>query len=154
MFTVNKMLNNKPKKHMKSRGILLVILVLIGLIGVYYENVNFSTYQGAECDLSASSCEFRLENEQISVKFLSDIVVEEEIFLEFDLSQGLKLEKAWIEGVNMFMGKTPVIKENEAYLTFLGSCNLDTMKWRLVFTVTNKKGQASTHSAIFFTYLD
>jgi hypothetical protein len=52
------------------------------------------------------------------------------------------------------MGKTPVIKEDEAYLTFLGSCNLQKMQWRLVFIVSNKKSQAFTRSAIFYTYLE
>jgi hypothetical protein len=128
--------------------------VLVGAIGIYYENVKSSSYHQSECDLSVSECVFRLENDQMTVKFLSDIVVEEELFLEFDLPQDLRLENAWIEGVNMFMGKTPVMKEGETYLTFLGSCNLETMKWRLVFTVTNKNGQAFTRSAIFFTYLE
>lgn len=123
----------------------------MSLSGVYYKNVNSQGNLQKECDLTVEKCTFVYENNKIIVKFLSPIVTEEELLLSIDLPKELKLTKAWIEGVNMFMGKTPIMKEDIGYITFLGSCNLAQMQWRLILHIENQNGQVKTYSAAFYT---
>jgi hypothetical protein len=137
--------------YSKQTLILLIALIAISISGVYYKNVNAKRNHQEECDLTVKKCTFLYEKNKINVSFLSPIVTEEEILLAIDMPQELKLTKAWIEGANMFMGKTPIIKEEDGYVTFLGSCSLTQMQWRLNLHVENQNGQVKTYSAAFYT---
>jgi hypothetical protein len=138
--------------YSKQALILFIALIAISLSGVYYKNVNSKINYQEKCDLTVKKCTFLYEKNKINVGFLSPIVTEEEILLSIDMPQELKLTKAWIEGANMFMGKTPVIKEENDYVTFLGSCNLAKMQWRLNLYVENRNGQVKNYSATFYTH--
>jgi len=140
--------------HSKQALILFVALLIISLSGVYYKNVNSPAPSQEKCDLSLGKCTFVYGDNEISVNFLSPIVTEEEILLTFELPADTILTKAWIEGLNMFMGKTPIIEEAGRYVTFLGSCNLDRMDWQLNLMIENKNGQVTSYSAVFHTYND
>ncbi|WP_395343238.1 hypothetical protein PN836_002955 [Ningiella sp. W23] len=100
-----------------------------------------------------------IENHTITVSFEQTPVSEEELFLNFELPETVKIEDIWIEGVNMYMGKTPVLFEDENApnrgVTFLGSCNLDEMQWQLKvqLSVNSKQGQ-HTLALPFNTYLN
>ena len=140
--------------HSKQTLILFVALLMISLSGVYYKNVNSTDESPQNCELSLGKCTFVYGDDEISVIFLSPIVTEEEILLAFELPPDVKLTEAWIEGINMFMGKTPVIEEAGRYVTFLGSCNLDTMHWQLNIEIEDKNGQVILYSAAFYTSND
>lgn len=137
--------------YSKQALILFVALLGISLAGVYYKNVNSSGSSQEDCDLNLGKCTFVYGDDEISVNFLSPIVTEEEVLLSLELPPNVKLSEAWIEGLNMFMGKTPVIEEAGRYVTFLGSCNLDTMQWQLNIKVEDKNGQVTSYSAVFYT---
>jgi hypothetical protein len=137
--------------HSKQALIPFVVLLITSLAGVYYKNVNSSGASQENCDLSLGKCTFVYGDDEISVNFLSPIVTEEEVLLSVELPPNVKLTEAWIEGLNMFMGKTPVIEEAGRYVTFLGSCNLDTMHWQLNMKVEDKNGQVTSYSAVFST---
>jgi len=137
--------------YSKQALILFLALLAISLAGVYYKNVNSSGASQENCDLSLGKCTFVYGDDEISVNFLSPIVTEEEVLLSLELPPNVKLTEAWIEGLNMFMGKTPVIEEAGRYVTFLGSCNLDTMQWQLNMKVEDKNGQVTSYSAVFYT---
>jgi len=137
--------------YSKQALILFVALLAISLAGVYYKNVNSSGASQEDCDLNLGKCTFVYGDDEISVNFLSPIVTEEEVLLSLELPPNVKLTEAWIEGLNMFMGKTPVIEEAGRYVTFLGSCNLDTMQWQLNMKVEDKNGQVTSYSAVFYT---
>ena len=137
--------------YSKQALILFIALVTISVAGVYYKNVNSPGASQERCDLNLDKCTFVYGEDEISVNFLSPIVTEEEVFLAFELPPNVKLTKAWIEGVNMFMGKTPVIEEAGRYVTFLGSCNLGTMHWQLNMEIEDENGQVSSYSAVFYT---
>jgi hypothetical protein len=137
--------------YSKQTLILFIALLAISLSGVYYKNVNSSINPSGECDLTVGKCTFVYKNDEISVKFLSPIVTEEEILLSIELPQELKLTEAWVEGVNMFMGKTPIMKTDDGYVTFLGSCSLAKMQWQLNLNIENQNGQVKTYSAAFYT---
>lgn len=137
--------------YSKQSLILFVALLVISFAGVYYKNVNNSGASQENCDLNLGKCTFVYGDNKISVNFLSPIVTEEEVLLSLELPPNVKLTEAWIEGLNMFMGKTPVIEEAGHYVTFLGSCNLDKMHWQLNMKVEDKNGQVSSYSAVFYT---
>ncbi|AEP29945.1 hypothetical protein [Brumicola nitratireducens] len=137
--------------YSKQALILFVALLAISLAGVYYKNVNSSGASQDKCDLNLGKCTFVYGDDEISVNFLSPIVTEEEVLLRLELPPNVKLTEAWIEGLNMFMGKTPVIEEAGRYVTFLGSCNLETMHWQLTIKVIDKNGQVNSYSAVFYT---
>jgi hypothetical protein len=134
--------------------ILFILLALVSVTGVYYNNVKNSVFVENTCDLSREKCAFDFNGKKISVKFLSKIITEEEILLSIDLPDGLIVKEGWIEGVNMYMGKTPIIKQGNEFVTFLGSCNLAKMEWRLHFSVEDENGQVKNYSAAFYTTLE
>jgi hypothetical protein len=85
---------------------------------------------------------------------LTPIQTEEEILLTISVPEGIVVSATWVEGVNMYMGKTPVIPENDHYTTFLGSCNLATMEWQLNINTKNKSDQLETYLVTFYTSND
>ncbi|MBT1449644.1 hypothetical protein KJ365_02030 [Glaciecola sp. XM2] len=140
----------------KARILLFASMLIAVFLGIYIANVNKELNTSSECDITFSSCEMRLFNEQFRVKFEHPPEIEEELFLQFDLGEHLTIEEAWIEGVNMYMGKTPVMFEdklnNNRAVTFLGSCNLSKMHWHLHVNVkTDLTGEVKSVVVPFTT---
>jgi len=140
----------------KSSIYLIVTLILLGVGALGYKNVNEPTITQDECNITSKGCQFRLENALMTVKFDQKPMTEEELYITFELPSTHTVSKAWIEGVNMYMGKTPIMFENPSSnrgITFLGSCNLNEMTWRMYLVLVNKEsGEISTFSTTFFTY--
>jgi hypothetical protein len=135
----------------KSNIALFVALLLISISGACYKYVTSTKTDHLECQIAVDSCTLLNESGAIRIKFLTAIETEEEMLLNIDLPKGLSLDEAWIEGVNMFMGKTPVMLENNQYITFLGSCSLSKMEWKLNLKISDKNGLVQLYSAIFYT---
>lgn len=138
----------------KTRQVnLLVSLIFIVLVGIYYVNVNGTSDITSECEITEESCVFKGKNGIINVKFLQAPVIEEELRLKFTVFGDVKIINVWVEGINMYMGKTPVIFEDNPNIgiTFLGACHLSEMKWRLNIEAENKEGEVLKYSAFFFT---
>jgi hypothetical protein len=114
---------------------LFVSALILVFVGIYLSNVNKPLNSKGECDITSDTCSIPVFDSQLSVKFEQVPQTEEELYLNVDLGRGLSVEQAWIEGVNMYMGKTPVLFEDPTHpsraVTFLGSCNLTEMQWRL-----------------------
>ncbi|WP_051275286.1 hypothetical protein [Aestuariibacter salexigens] len=94
------------------------------------------------CNITQRACQFRLHNGVGTLEFLNRPVTEEELTLALKLPDDAAFESGWIEGVNMYMGRTPLLFENKAQgadsihlVTFLGSCNLDVMEWQLTLQI-------------------
>lgn len=96
----------------------------------------------------------------LRIKFLQAPAIEEELFINFDISKGYVIAGAWVEGENMYMGKTPIIFENidnkktNKGFTFLGSCTQPDMQWKLYIEVKSEAGDTSLYSAFFNTRLN
>lgn len=96
----------------------------------------------------------------LRIKFIQTPKVEEELLVTFDISTGNTIKQAWIEGANMYMGKTPVIFEQigpnkiNQGLTFLGSCTQAHMEWHMFIEVMDTEDKTKVYSARFNTYLD
>ncbi len=129
------------------------------IFGVYLSNVSSSLTASGNCDLTSDACAPLVFNQTVRVNFEQPPVAEEELFLQFSQNDGLSIQNVWIEGVNMYMGKTPVLFEDPSQtgraVTFLGSCNLSEMQWALY---ANIKNNATSEVALvkftFSTYQD
>ncbi len=129
------------------------------IFGIYLGYVNTSLNNEAECNLTNSACNVSLGEQYLSVRFLQTPVAEEELLLEFDMPPNYHIDKAWIEGINMYMGKTPVMFEDanskNRGVTFLGSCNLQEMQWRLFVELEHiESSERHRASFDFYTYLN
>lgn len=126
-------------------------LVLAVFYGIYRSSVNSLLQVESECNVGIKKCTFIKNGLAFSIEFMHKPVVEEELFIQFGLPSGWIVEQTWIEGINMYMGQTPVLFEKPAEkidnketivwegVTFLGSCNVSQMRWRLNTVVRNKK---------------
>lgn len=95
------------------------------------------------CTIQNNYCEFIDEQQNFEVTFLTSPEVEEETLVQIVSNQAFEIENAWIEGVDMYMGKTPVIwqtieLQRAKGVFFLGSCNQATMQWRLIIEFKQK----------------
>lgn len=95
----------------------------------------------------------------MSVTFEQQPITEEELFLVFDLDDSSSIVSAWVEGTDMYMGKTPVLFEDPLKplqaVTFLGSCNLQEMQWQLNVKVKNNAtAEVALIQLYFYTYAE
>jgi hypothetical protein len=136
--------------------VLFLILVLIVVLSTYLSSVNKNITTTNKCSLRNNICTFTNEYVNLGVGFKHSPIVEEEIFIEFTLSPNFTISQSWIEGANMYMGKTPVITnatENGVFegLTFLGSCTEPKMQWNMFIEVKNKKTEQTFIYSVFFS---
>ncbi|WP_124748922.1 hypothetical protein [Alteromonas facilis] len=108
------------------------------------------------CIMSDRECTVNLDNQAFTISFVEPPQIEEESFVSVKSTASFSVEAGWIEGVNMYMGKTPVIRNAESTtsyegLFFLGSCNLTQMEWQMTLVI-NKKTQPI--SVRFFTTVE
>ena len=103
------------------------------------------------CTLYLQKCDIQLNEGPLQVVILEQLVVEELIPVKISLPTPLKVEQIHIEGINMYMGKIPVLLENTepekwSGWFMLGSCTESEMKWQLRL---NLKGQTTPHYLYF-----
>ncbi len=138
---------------LKKQPIITVFLILaiatfiaVKTTGLLSEHVSNNTETIAEmngCAIQNNYCEFIVDQQIFEVSFLDSPLVEEENRVSISSNENFTISRAWIEGINMYMGKSPVIIEsatdNSAQaLYFLGSCNLETMQWRMLIQLEHK----------------
>ncbi len=142
---------NKSTKNSVTLVLICLLSVLTAVI--YTENVNEPLNRGYECRLSDQRCSFDGDLGSLRVTFEQPPEIEEELIIDFYFSANILLKRAWVEGDNMYMGKTPVVPENstdEALklnsidalnsfkgIIFLGSCTEPLMKWNLFVEMEN-----------------
>ena len=140
---------------MQIKNLVVVVLALIALVaGELLTEVAESSlatieqsHHTAVDGLSAPVCVSQhpaggwcVEQAQMQVAFShSPVVVEQEIAVSLSLHPGWVLERAWVEGVSMYMGKAPLILPAGSERTspvqatlFLGACSQPDMHWRIV----------------------
>lgn len=142
---------NKSTKN----SVTLVLICLLSVLAavIYTENVNEPLNRGYECRLSDQMCSFDGELGSLSVTFEQPPEIEEELVIDFYFSSNILLKRAWVEGSNMYMGRTPVVPENSTDgafklnsidalnsfkgVIFLGSCTEPLMQWNLYIEMEN-----------------
>lgn len=130
------------------------------LLGAYWLNQPEAVApQNGTCQLHHSDCRFEIAGRvgQISI-FPRPVPIEEPLAITLQLPEGNRLLSGYIEGINMYMGKIPVIVEQAEgqtvrVVSFLGSCSEPQMQWRLVLQLQDANEKKVTQSWAFITRL-
>lgn len=123
--------------------ILLPLLVFAAAIGIflnYTDSLSIKSTKQCNIDLT-QECVVFSNNQQISVQFLQEIELEEELALKITIPNSTKIKQMWVQGVNMYMGKSAVLTDSiyveetkkvyNGHL-FLGACSEPLMRWQLI----------------------
>ena len=104
------------------------------------------------CALGRSPCVIKTPDYQVSITLQNQqVVLEQETFVDIQVKNA-QLTEAWIEGVNMYMGKIPLMQERDStHVFFLGSCSEPDMHWRLNIILEDNTGSAHSHYVDFYT---
>ena len=134
------------------RFVLPLSILLLGIIIYVLNGSTSNTYQTVQCQIEASDA---CVNQQYGQRFIAQFTrppeVEEELGLILTYPDSYFLAEAWVQGVNMYMGRSAVLLDasqrqdgeiiSQARL-FLGACSEKNMKWQLVTVfVENTSGE-------------
>ncbi|MFT5924000.1 MAG: hypothetical protein ACJASL_005037 [Paraglaciecola sp.] len=136
---------------------LLVFAASVGLFLNYTDSSPVKTTKQCNIDLT-QECVVFFNGHQVSVQFLQEIEVEEELLLIITVPNDTKIKKMWVQGINMYMGKNALIidsvyakgqqKVYNARL-FLGSCSEPAMRWQLIIQTTD---ESQSEQSWFFNF--
>ena len=128
--------------------ILLPLLVFAAVIGVflnYTDSPSIKSTKQCNIDLTQECVVFN-NGQEISVHFLQEIEVEEELLLKITVPNNTKIKRMWVQGINMYMGQNAVLTDSvyaeetkKVYNArlFLGSCSEPVMRWQLIIQTEN-----------------
>jgi hypothetical protein len=125
---------------------LLVLAAVIGLFLNYTDSPPIKATKQCSIDLTQECVVFD-NNKQVSVQFLQEIELEEELTLIITVPNNTKIKQMWVQGINMYMGKNAVMvdsiyaKEQQKVYNarlFLGSCSEPAMRWQLIIQTTDE----------------
>lgn len=138
-----------------SGGLLAGILLITYLVN----RAESLSLQSGPCQLQQRDCAFDVAGQLGSISLSPrPIPIEEPLTISLHLPTGSELISAHIEGVNMYMGRIPVIAEQQngqiiTAVSYLGSCSEPNMQWRLVLVLQDASGKPLTRSWAFYTHL-
>lgn len=167
LITLN-LLNPKRSINMKSTffaKILLPLLVCAVALGIFFNYTNpYHMDPSKQCNIELTQeCIVFDKGQQISVQFSQKIEVEEEILLTITVPENTKIKNMWVQGINMYMGKSAIIIDNiyaqdikKVYNArlFLGSCSEPAMKWQMIVQTSTDFGLKQSWFFNFFTDRD
>ena len=128
--------------------ILLPLLVFAAAVGIYINYIDSPLKKSKkQCNIDLTQeCIVNDQGQQISVQFLQNIEVEEEISLTVTVPNNTRIKQMWVQGINMYMGKNAVVVDSvyakdmkkvyNAHL-FLGACSEPKMRWQLIVQTTD-----------------
>lgn len=145
--------------HLKQ-AIPSIALIFILTVVYWYNFQSSHTVEGLSCDLDNGQCTSVFDQKEVKVRVLDPLVIEEELNVQMEYPTTYKLTQAWIEGVNMFMGRsrlelldpsTNAEKHNIKGIFFLGSCSEPKMQWKLVLEFTEEGGDEVHYREVRFS---
>lgn len=138
---------------------IIAVISLVSLLLVINQS-NLGKSQGRQCYVQDGTCETVLKEHRFAIAFLHALPqVEEELKVQIQFPQHLQLVETYIEGTNMYMGRTRVetlalsnvgegISSFEG-ITFLGACSEPSMRWRLVAEFADDQGD---RESVYFNF--
>jgi hypothetical protein len=128
-----------------------VAILLVGIMVFFAYDYQTSTMSSnptdgklaKNCHFSNDSCSFSLNQQHVTARFSEHPQPEESVTLTLRMPEGTIIESAWIEGVNMYMGKVPVLLEKQegdkwTGWFMLGSCSEPTMNWQVRLNIAGE----------------
>jgi hypothetical protein len=139
-------------KRIKFLKVLPVIVGLLLIFAIYQlKLVPEINGEGVQCQVESTlPCIFDISDTRFSLQFLQSPEVEEELKLQIEYPDTYSLSKAWVQGVNMYMGKSAVLLDSNELLgeqlvgearIFLGACSEKNMQWQLITVYIDTSGQ-------------
>ena len=111
--------NNKRSKILHSQlplAAIIVVAVCVYLAHKFQSSVLKDTSVvngiGNSCNFVNETCEFLIDDRLAIATFSAMPEAEESVTVKLLVPEG-EIESAWIEGVNMYMGKIPVLLDND-----------------------------------------
>ncbi len=138
-----------------------IIVVISILSGVYWLNKSEPIDLGAnQCYLQDSECHIALQEHTIELAFEHfPIQIEEMSAFTVTHDKQLQFQDGWVEGTNMFMGRSQVLEQQVSSTTqmrenqlalFLGACSEPSMRWRLVLNFKDLKTDKTLSANVYF----
>ncbi len=124
---------------------MLVFAAVVGVLINYTDSPSIKSIKQCNIDLTQECVVFD-NGQQISVRFLQEIELEEESLLTITVPKNTKIKKMWVQGINMYMGRNAVLtdsiyaEEGEQIYNarlFLGACSEPAMRWQLIIQTTD-----------------
>ncbi|AGP78173.1 hypothetical protein [Alteromonas mediterranea] len=152
--------NNKRSEFLHSQLPLLAIIVVAVCVYLAHEFQSSAMNEnvlingiGNSCNFVNETCEFLIDGEVAIATFSTMPEPEESVTLKILIPENQEIESAWIEGINMYMGKIPVLLDNDGQGKWsgwfmLGSCSEPVMKWQLRLNI---EGKDNPHYLYFVT---
>lgn len=131
----------------------LLILITIGLVIGQKEVSSDAEY----CRMANGACSIDDSGVKIDIQFApASIPLETELDISMMSASPLSIRQAWVEGINMYMGRIPVQFESNDGMNwhaplFLGMCSEPDMQWQLIVEVTGNGGKSLFKRFIFTT---
>ncbi|OFC72189.1 hypothetical protein BFC18_04330 [Alteromonas confluentis] len=134
---------NKAKKLLVPT-LIIAIAILVYCTQYFRITPPPSKGLGNQCEFVNLHCSIVMKNDNIEAEFAQLPVVEESITVNLSLPLSKQVQSIWIEGVNMYMGKIPVLAEQQdngdwSGWFMLGSCSEPTMRWKMLIHVENEE---------------
>ena len=140
--------------------ILLPLLVFAASVGLFLNYTDSSPVNSTkQCNIDLTQECVVFDNGQlISVQFLQEIELEEELRLVVKIPNNTNIKQMWVQGINMYMGKSAVLtdsiyeQENQKVYNarlFLGACSEPSMKWQLIIQTIDV---TQTEQSWFFNF--
>jgi hypothetical protein len=131
--------------------ILLPLLIIAAAVGIFLNYTDPPVIKSTkQCNIDLTQeCVVFDNGQQISVRFLQEVEVEEELSLTIRIPSNTQVKRMWVQGINMYMGKSAVLtdsiyaeEDKKVYNArlFLGSCSEPLMRWQLVIQTTDDNG--------------
>ena len=143
--------NNKRSKILHSQLPLVAIIVVAVCVYLAHKfqssalkDTSVVNGIGNSCNFVNETCEFLIDDKLAIASFSTMPEPEESVTIKLIIPEGKNIESAWIEGVNMYMGKIPVLLDTDGEGKWsgwfmLGSCSEPVMKWQLRLNIKDKE---------------
>ena len=120
---------------------LIVIIVFFALRGGVTDSTPPMGLDN-HCEFVNSQCSINHNNNVVLSTFSSIPEAETSITVNFSLPDVMEIDSVWIEGVNMYMGKVPVLVEKTepgewSGWFMLGVCSEPVMRWKMIMYLEN-----------------
>lgn len=160
LIQINLINGNTLNRLLIVRFLPLSVIAVLLLFGYFYNRVKHDVNSGVQCQLVATEqCVLVIEQQEFAVQMLRPAEVEEELGIKLVFPAHYRLEKSWIQGVNMYMGRTALLPKNivsdgdksfSELTFFLGACSESKMQWQLVLVYLNPI--SGTQHRLFYNF--
>lgn len=139
---------------------MLTLLFFAAIFGIFLNYTDSDTVKTTkQCNIDLTQeCKLFDSGHKISVQFMQEPEVEEELSLKIVLPNSTKISQMWVQGINMYMGKSAVLT-NSIYMEnnhkiynagiFLGACSEPVMRWQLIIKTID---DAEVEQSWFFNF--